>query len=178
MTYRLTVRFCPADDGPSTVGADVLRTALPAVEAAIAAICQASDAECSPTLTCAEFADPLMHLSFDGADATPIERLVADLAAGGGPLPPQAASAIRELQYALPKGIRAVELTYGGCNASVPSVRHGDGDAIWDGEFGALLTHRPQGGKPFVWPTDDELLSNVEVEAFNRMVVEGRGRSK
>ena len=178
MTYRLTVRFCPADDGPSTVGADVLRTALPAVEAAIAAICQASDAECSPTLTCAEFADPLMHLSFDGADATPIERLVADLAAGGGPLPPQAASAIRELQHALPKGVPAVELTHGGCTVRMPSVRHGEGEAIWDDEFSALLKHRPRGGKPFVWPTEDELLSNVEVEAFNRMVVEGRGRSE
>ena len=178
MTYRLTVRFCPADDGPSTVGADVLRTALPAVEAAIAAICQESDDECSPTLTCAEFADPVMHLSFDGDDVTPIERLVADLAAGGEPLPHQSASSIRELQYALPDGIPAVELTLGGCTARVPSVRHGEGEAIWDDEFSALLKHRPRGGKPFVWPTDDELLSNVEVEAFNRMVVEGRGRSE
>ena len=118
MTYRLTVRFCPADDGPSTVGADVLRTALPAVEAAIAAICQASDDERSPALTSVEFADPVMHLSLDGADATPIERLVAHLAAGGGPLPHQSARYIRELQYAMPKGVPAVELTHGGCTAT------------------------------------------------------------
>ena len=178
MTHRLTVRFCPADDGPSTVGAEVLGAALAAIDAAIAAICQASDAQCSPTLTCAEFADPLMHLSFDGADATSIERLVADLAAGGGPLPHQSASSIRELQYALPKGVSAVELTHGGCTARVPSVPHGEGEGIWDDEVSALLKHRPRGGKPFVWPTEDELLSNVEVEAFNRMVVEGRGRSE
>ena len=84
MTDRLTVRFCPANDGPSTIGVEVIGAALTAIEAAIAAICQASDAECTPTLTCAEFADPVMHLSFDGDDVTPIERLVADLAAGGG----------------------------------------------------------------------------------------------
>ncbi len=178
MSHRLIVRFCPADDGPATVGVEVLGAALTAINAAIAAICQASDGERSPILTSVEFADPVMHLSFDGANATPIERLVADLSAGGGPLPHQSASSIRELQYALPKGVPTVELTYGGCTARVPGVRHGEGDAIWDDGFSALLKHRPGAGKPFVWPTDDELLSNVDVEAFNRMVVEGRGRSE